>query len=137
MTWSDADARERFLIQLAERGYDRERLADLRRLVDAPDSDLYDVLAHVLFTTPALTRHDRAERVRQTGLNGFDDDLREVLLSLLNAYETSGEAELTTQKLSQLLVARYGSVSESKSRLGELSQVRNGFQRMQAALYAS
>src|SRR3546814_20550100 len=40
--WSDPDSREQFLGQLLDRGYDLDRLDDIRRLVDAPDSDLFD-----------------------------------------------------------------------------------------------
>ncbi len=43
--WSDPDLRERLLNVLADRGYDDARLADMRTLIDAPDSDLFDVLA--------------------------------------------------------------------------------------------
>lgn len=38
---------------------------DEARQVDTPDSDLFDVLAHVLFTLAPKPRHDRAEPVRQ------------------------------------------------------------------------
>jgi len=47
-----------------------------------------------------------------------------------------GEQELTTTKLGQLLVARYGSVGEGQAKLGELSQVKARFKQMQAELYA-
>ncbi|MCF7976994.1 MAG: DEAD/DEAH box helicase family protein [Chromatiaceae bacterium] len=135
-TWSDPDSREQLVAQLEDRGYDQDRLDDIRRLVDAPDSDLYDVLGYVLFTTPAKTRHDRAETVRDAGLVGMDGALKALLLSILKAYENGGEAELATPKLGQLLVARYGSVGEGKAKLGELSQVKAGFKQMQVALYA-
>ncbi|MBK5941665.1 EcoAI/FtnUII family type I restriction enzme subunit R [Halochromatium roseum] len=135
-TWSDPDKRAQFMAQLEDRGYDQDRLDDIRQLVDAPDSDLYDVLGYVLFTTPAKTRHDRAETVRGTELTGLDGELKALLLSILKAYETGGEAELATPKLGQLLIARYGSVGEGKAKLGDLTQVKAGFKQMQVALYA-
>ncbi|MBK1707033.1 EcoAI/FtnUII family type I restriction enzme subunit R [Halochromatium glycolicum] len=135
-TWSDPETREQFIARLSDRGYDQDRLDDIRRLVDAPDSDLYDVLGYVLFTTPAKTRYERAERLRQDGLDAVDGELKALLLSILQAYEAGGEAELTTPKLGQLLVARYGSVGESKAKLGGLPQVKQAFQALQQALYA-
>ena len=30
-------------------GYDADRLAEMRRLIEAPDSDIFDVLAYVRF----------------------------------------------------------------------------------------
>lgn len=134
--WSNPDNREHFLTQLDDNGYDPDRLDDIRRLVDAPKSDLYDVLSYILFANPPKTRHDRAETVRQDGLADFGNEMKDLLLGILKAYETAGEAELAGKKLGQFLTARYGSVSEGKVKLGDLQIIRDAFNRMQAGLYA-
>ena len=133
--WSDPDNRERFLTKLEEYGYDQDRLDDIRQLVDAVQSDLFDVLAYVLYANAPKTRTDRASSVRQDGLLDMDGEMRDLLLGILKAYEGDGEGELATKKLGQFLTARYGSVSESKSKLGELSSVRDAFRKMQHRLY--
>ncbi len=133
--WSDPDNRAHFLKQLEDNGYDEDRLEDIRQLVDASQSDLFDVLSYVLFTNPPKTRHDRAERLRGGKLDSFDAEMSELLLAILNAYEAKGESELATRKLGQFLTARYGSVGESKGKLGELAVVKDAFRRMQVALY--
>jgi type I restriction enzyme, R subunit len=89
--WSDPDNREHFLGQLFDRGYDRDRLDDIRQLVDAPDSDLFDVLAYVLFTLSPKTRQDRADHVRQGGVADADGELKALLLSILAAYQPVDE----------------------------------------------
>ena len=123
--------------RLDDRGYDRGRLNDIRRLVDAPASDLFDVLSYVLFANPPKTRHERADGVRQGGMAPVDGELRLLLLGILQAYETHGEDELANAKLTSFLIGRYGSVSEGKERVGELSTIREAFRRMQAGLYAN
>lgn len=134
--WSDPDTREHFLAQLAERGYDRERLDSIRELVDAPQSDLFDVLSFVLYATTPKTRYDRAEHLRQgAALAEEPDELRGLLLAILKAYEAHGEGELATRKLGQVLTARYGSVGESRTRLGHVASVRAAYRRMQVELY--
>lgn len=133
--WSDPDNREHFLSQLSDRGYDLDRLNDIRRLVDAPDSDLFDVLSYVLFTNPPKTRQERADSVRSAGVEA-DGELKDLLLAILRAYEARGESELATRKLGTFLTARYGSVNEGKSRLGGLAIAKNAFMNMQRALYA-
>ncbi|GMG84961.1 DEAD/DEAH box helicase family protein [Paralimibaculum aggregatum] len=133
--WSDPDNRERFLQQLSDRGYDQDRLNDIRKLVDAPDSDLFDVLSYILFTNAPKTRHERANNVRSTGVVGADEETRELLLSILKAYEQRGESELAAKKLGAFLTARYGSVGEGKVRLGGLSAVKLAFNSMQRDLY--
>ena len=134
--WSNPDNREHFLSQLDDHGYDPDRLDEIRRLVDAPKSDLYDVLGYILFANPPKTRHARAETVRQDGMDDFAGEMKDLLLGILNAYETAGEAELGGKKLGQFLTARYGSVSEGRARLGDLQVIREAFNRMQAELYA-
>ncbi|TQM92464.1 EcoAI/FtnUII family type I restriction enzme subunit R [Roseinatronobacter monicus] len=135
--WSDPDSRAKFLQQLADRGYDDDRLEDIRGLVDAVDSDLFDVLAYVLFTLEPKTRHDRADAVRQGKQSDAQEDLKALLITILNAYEAHGEKELATDKLGQFLTARFGSVGEAKARLGDLPQIKAAFHKMQAQLYSS
>tara|TARA_R110000796_G_scaffold45616_43_gene110487 strand:- start:14898 stop:17228 length:2331 start_codon:yes stop_codon:yes gene_type:complete len=134
--WSDPDNREQFLEQLSDRGYDADRLNDIRRLVDAPDSDLFDVLSYILFTSPPKTRHDRANSVRSGGMVEAENEMKELLLAILGAYETRGESELATKKLGTFLTARYGSVSEGKARLGGLDAIKDAYRKMQGTLYS-
>ncbi|MCY4003876.1 MAG: DEAD/DEAH box helicase family protein [Rhodospirillales bacterium] len=134
--WTDPDNREKFLEQLDDQGYDRGRLDDVRQLVAAPDSDLFDVLAYVLYASPAKTRAERAGNVRLGGLDDVDGELRELLLAILQAYESHGESELAVPKLASLLVGRYGSVGEARTHLGELPRVQSAFRQIQARLYA-
>jgi type I restriction enzyme R subunit len=60
--WSEPDRRERFLQRLTDMGYDSDRLDDMRRLIDAPNSDIFDVLAYVRFELAPLARSQRASR---------------------------------------------------------------------------
>lgn len=132
--WSDPDKREHFLDQLSDLGYEMDRLDDIRRLVDAPDSDLFDVLSYVLFDLPPKTRQERAESVSDGALEAFEDELRSLLIGILNAYVRGGESELRTDKLGRYLTARYGSVSEGKSKLGgDLRAIKDAYKRMQAS----
>nr|WP_306264077.1 type I restriction endonuclease subunit R [Pararhizobium sp. IMCC3301] len=133
--WSDPDNRQHFLSQLRDHGYDRDRLDDIRRLIDAQDSDLFDVLGYILFTTAPITRHQRADTVRETGLSDPNPEMRDLLVRILKAYEDHGESELATTRLEKFLISKYGSVSESKAHLGELAAIRQGFMTMQANLY--
>jgi type I restriction enzyme R subunit len=135
--WSDPDSRETFLKQLSDRGYYTDRLNDIRRLVDAPDSDLFDVLGYVMFTNDPKTRHDRADAVKHSGLANLQEDMKALLIIILDAYERHGEHELATTKLGQFLTARYGSVGEAKNRLGGLPEIKDAFQKMQAQLYSN
>lgn len=134
--WSDPDTRERFVGQLIDRGYDQDRLNDIRKLVDARDSDLFDVLSYVLFTNPPKTRIERADSVRSGGMTEAKHETKALLLAILAAYEERGESKLATKKLGTFLTARYGSVSEGKAKLGGLDAIKAAFRAMQTTLYS-
>ncbi len=58
--WSKPETRKKLLESLSEKGYNKEVLAEMQRIIDAENSDLFDVLAHVAFALPTVTRADRA-----------------------------------------------------------------------------
>jgi type I restriction enzyme, R subunit len=133
--WSDPDRREKLIAVLADRGYDGEKLNDMRRLINAPDSDLFDVLAYIRFTSPPKTRSERAAAA-QTGLGNDGAEMHNFMLAVLRAYTTHGEDELALVKLSTLLVARYGTIADAKAKLGDISSIRAAFVDIQRELYS-
>ncbi|MAX72986.1 MAG: restriction endonuclease subunit R [Nioella sp.] len=133
--WSDPDNRERFLSQLSDHGYDQGRLNDIRQLVDATNSDIFDVLAYVLFTTRPQARTVRAKHARSAGLSTLDQSMQEFLLGVLSSYETNGSTELATAKLKDYLTAKYGTMADAKSALGDLKSVRSAYFSIQRDLY--
>lgn len=134
--WSNPDSREHFVALLEQRGYDSEKLAEMRRLVDAPNSDLFDVLAYIRFATPTKTREARADTARDGGVATANQKMREFLLGVLQAYVAGGEGELASRKLSDFLNARYGTISDAKAALGDIPAIRQAFVDVQADLYA-
>jgi len=53
--WRDPTTRERLLSDLSEAGYDAEKLDSMKELIDAKDSDAYDVLAFVAYAVETRT----------------------------------------------------------------------------------
>ena len=128
-------AAKAFIERLAEMDYDGDRLDDMRRLIDAPDSDIFDVLAYVRFTLAPLARRERADRARATGLSGYEPEMREFLDYILQAYEEHGVTELAAERIPDFLRIRYGGTSDAKRRLGSVGEIRNAFVDIQAHLF--
>ena len=133
--WSDPDRREAFMRQLSELGYDKDRLADMQRLIDAPNSDIFDVLAHVRFALAPLARSERADAARATGFSGYEAEMREFLNYVLGAYEAQGINELAPSRLPDFLRIRYGGTNDAKRLLGSLADIRNAFVGIQEHLF--
>ena len=45
-------------------GFGHDQLAEMQRIIDADKSDLFDVLAHIAYALPTVTREERAAGAR-------------------------------------------------------------------------
>ncbi|MFC3674310.1 EcoAI/FtnUII family type I restriction enzme subunit R [Ferrovibrio xuzhouensis] len=131
--WSDPETRRKLLEGLAESGFGREQLAEMQKIIDAENSDLFDVLAHVAYAVPPQTRTQRAERAKAAISREFTDRQQAFLDFVLSHYVDVGVDELDADKLTPLLRLKYrDSLADAVADLGrpdEIGRVFRGFQR--------
>jgi len=131
--WSAPDTRKKLLQGLAERGFGRDQLAEMQKIINAEKSDLFDVLAFVAYALPPLTREERAARARMEIGNLFTTRQRLFLDFVLAQYVKVGVDELAQEKLAQLLRLKYHhAIADAVADLGkpeEICQVFAGFQK--------
>ncbi|TVM36100.1 EcoAI/FtnUII family type I restriction enzme subunit R [Oceanidesulfovibrio marinus] len=133
--WSRPDTRKKLLQGLEERGYGGEQLVELSRLIDAEDSDLFDVLAYIAFTNPPISRKERVETHRDSIFERYSDKQQEFLTFVLDHYVAQGVSELDQDKLPDLLELKYHSVRDAVAQLGNVSDIREVFVGFQERLY--
>jgi len=133
--WSDPRTREALLIGLAERGFDEEKLQALKDMIDAVDSDVYDVLRYVAYSRETMTRGERAGLVREYYMEQLDESEREFVSYVLDTYEKIGENELTLQNLSTLVRLKYKTMKDAVARLGKAEDIVEDYLEMQRELY--
>ena len=98
-SWSKADQKAAVLAELQTRGVFLEALAD----EVGRDYDAFDLVAHVAFDQPPLTRRERAENVQKRNyFTKYGPEARAVLEALLKKYADSGLADLESPKVLQL-----------------------------------
>lgn len=134
--WSDPLSRKVFLDKIAEVGYGKEELAELQRLVDAEDSDLFDVLAYILFLIPKETRVERVQQAKDEISAELDKEGKEFVDFVLEKYEQNGVEELEEEKLPILLGLKYHSSSDAVRVLGDVGKIRTMFFGFQKSLYS-
>lgn len=120
---------------MAEKGYGREPLGDLSRVIEAEDSDLYDVLAYIAFCHAPISREERVVKHRNLIFEGYSDRQREFIDFVLNQYVHSGVEELDQAKLPDLLELKYNGVADAINHLGAASDIRELFVSFQRRLY--
>lgn len=136
--WSKPDTRAEVLRELAERHVSFDELV---ASTGQQDADPFDLLCHLAWNAPLLTRRQRAEQARQRALSLFakyGDTAREILSLLLDRYVERGVIQFNT--LSDLLKVdpfdRFGSPSEIANRhFGGVPALREAVGQLQAMLY--
>jgi type I restriction enzyme, R subunit len=135
--WSEPDTRAKLLQGLAEKGFGREQLAEMQRIIDAERSDIFDVLAYVAYALPPLSREDRAAKAKVAISTHFNSKQKVFLEFVLSHYVTLGVDELDATNLNPLLDLKYHhSISDAVEDLGTPSQIREVFSGFQKFLYA-
>jgi type I restriction enzyme R subunit len=111
----------------------KEQLAEMQKIIDAEKSDLFDVLAHVAYALPPLTREERASRAKVVISTHFNTKQRVFLDFVLSHHVAVGVDELDQDKLTPLLRLQYhDSIADAVADLGrpdEIGRVFSGFQK--------
>lgn len=94
--WNQADKKETIILELEEKGVP---VGDLINAVDKK-LDLFDLICHVAFDQPPLSRRERANNVRKRNcFTKYGEQVRAVLDSLLDKYADEGIQEIENIKV--------------------------------------
>lgn len=134
--WSAPDTRKKLLQGLAEKGFGGEQLAEMQKIIDAEKSDLFDVLAHVAYALPPVTREVRAANAKGDIDANFNRKQQVFLDFVLSHYVSVGVEELDQEKLAPLLHLKYhNSIADAVADLGRAEDIGRVFAGFQKYLY--
>lgn len=133
--WSNPLTRKVLLDKLAEAGYGKDELAALQRLIQAENSDLFDVLEYISFARKPISRADRVAEAEPKIFALLSPQHKEFLEFVLDKYVDGGVGELDQEKLPSLLTLKYRSLDDAKARLGAVADIRATFIDFQQYLY--
>jgi len=135
--WSDPTTRETLLHDLTDLGYDSEKLEDMKALIDAKESDVYDVLAFVAYASETLSRKERVTKANSSIHDTFTDDKQlEFINFILSHYIKDGVSQLSRTNMKSLLELKYGSISDAAEILGSVQIISSTFVGCQKHLYS-
>jgi type I restriction enzyme R subunit len=134
--WSAPETRKKLLQGLAEKGFGPDQLAEMQQVIDAEKSDLFDVLAHVAYALPPLTREQRAVGAKVLISSHFNSKQQVFLDFVLSHYVRVGVEELDQDKLTPLLRLMYhNSIADALADLGRAEEIGHVFAGFQKYLY--
>ena len=135
--WSVPETRTKLLAGLAEKGFGKEQMAEMQKIIDAEKSDLFDVLAYVAYALPPLTRQQRAVLAKRAMSAELNYRQQAFIDFILSHYVAVGVEELDQDKLTPLLRLKYqNSIADAVTDLGKPEEIGRLFLGFQRHLYA-
>jgi len=133
--WSSSAKKQAVIDELANQGIFFDALAD----EIGRDCDPFDLVCHVAWDRPPLTRKQRAEQVKQNNyFTRYGDQARRVLEALLDKYADEGIQHIEeTQILTISPFNQFGTPLEIIRAFGGLDQYQQAVCDLEQALYAS
>ncbi|WP_425333285.1 EcoAI/FtnUII family type I restriction enzme subunit R [Acidovorax temperans] len=134
-TWQQADRKAALLAELQAEGV----LIDALAAEVNKDLDPFDLLLHVAYDQPPLTRRERAQRVKKRNVfTQYGPVARKVLDALLDKYADEGIATIESNEVFKLQpFTDLGSPVELVRSFGGRPQYLSALQALEQALYAT
>lgn len=131
-----SEKRAAFLEELKNESISPKILADIIKI---PDADTFDIIAHVAFGVPVLTRDERASMFinkKQSFLSAFNKNAQEVILSLLDKYKIGGIDQLSKPEVFRLSpFDKMGYLQGVAKMFGGYEKLREALDALQRGLY--
>jgi type I restriction enzyme R subunit len=133
--WSYPMTRKTLLNKLADAGYGKDELAAIQQMINAENSDLFDVLEYISFAVKPITRELRVAEAQSKIFAMLNNRQKEFLEFVLSKYIETGVEELDQEKLPDLLALKYHAISDATEILGGVENIRTTFVDFQKYLY--
>ncbi|CEP35434.1 Type I site-specific deoxyribonuclease [Halomonas sp. R57-5] len=135
--WQDAERKQAILDELAEEGIFWDALVAELGQKWGEEPDPFDVICHIAFDRPPLTRRERAEQVRKRDIfNRYEGQARQVLESLVDKYADAGIAPIEDPKVLTLSpFSQLGAPMELINAFGGKPGYQRALHELEDALY--
>ena len=133
--WTSAEQKQAVLSELEQQGVFFEELAEQV----GKDLDPFDMVCHIAFDQPPLTRRERADKVKKRNYFArYADKARLVLEALLEKYADEGIATIETLNVLNVQpLSGFGTPIEIVRLFGGKAQYEQALRDLESALYAT
>ena len=134
--WNEAERKQAIIDELEKRGVFFDDLCD----EVGKDLDPFDLILHIVFDQPPLTRKERAENVRKRNyFSKYGKQAAEILDALLTKYADSGLSDLENVDVLKVdPIKQYGTqVYIVNTIFGGIAKFREAIKDLETAIYAA
>ena len=131
--WNDAEKKQAIIEELENQGIIFEELKEEIK----SDLDIFDLICHIAWDAPALTRKERDENVRKRNYwTKYGDKARAVLDALLDKYAQTGIEEIEDMKVLTVdPIKEIGTPAEIVNLFGGKPQYLQAIRELEAEIY--
>ena len=131
--WNSADRKEALIEELKQQGV----LVDELQEAVNKELDLFDIICHVAFDMPPLTRKERAENVKKRNyFTKYGEQARKVLENLLDKYANEGIENLESMEVLRVPpFDEFGSVTQIIQLFGDKEKYLTAVKELEQQLY--
>lgn len=135
--WSHWEQRKEILKAMEENGIDLDHLKDV---MERPDVDPFDLLCHVAFNTPVVTRKEKMERLRPKMISlieKYQAQAQKILTILLDKYIEYGIEEVSNMEVFKIPpLDQYGNMLEIQTIFGGKEKMLHALEEIQEIIYS-
>jgi type I restriction enzyme, R subunit len=133
--WKSTERKQAIIDELNEEGLTLEVLAD----ETGKNLDPFDLICHIAFDRPPLTRKERAESVRKRDFfTRYGDQARAVLSALLQKYQDEGVLNLDDANVLKIPpISFLGTPVQLIGAFGSVEQFEQAAHELQSAIYSN
>jgi len=138
-SWTQADQKKVIINELTEQGVFWEDLRDDVRKKLGYEMDAFDLISHIVFDQPPLSRKERAEQVKKRDyFTKYQGAAKQVLEALLDKYADTGIEPIEDVKILTLTpFSEMGAPMELLNAFGGKQQYLEALKELEAQLYQS
>ena len=133
--WSSPITRNTLLKKLEDNGFTKQDLKSVQTLIEAEDSDIFDVLEHIAYQKKPIPRKTRVANAEEKIHSNLSDNQKDFIDFVLSKYVEGGVEELDINRLSDLIVLKYKAIQDGERILGNPEGIKNMFVDFQKHLY--
>lgn len=134
--WNEAERKQVIVEEMENRGVFFD---DLKEIIGKKDLDPFDIILHIVFDKPALTRKERANNVKKRNyFTKYGEKAREILDLILTKYCDAGLEDLESVDILKLdPIKQYGTQIYIINKIfGGIENYQNAIREMKNCLYA-
>lgn len=137
--WSSYDKKQAIVKELAEQGVFFDALADEIGQQSGKEFDPFDLVCHVAWDMPPLTRRERAEKVKKKDyFTKYGEQARLVLEAMLDKYADEGVAQIEEASILNIApFSKFGTPVEIIRIFGGVDQYNRAINELEQAFYSA